>query len=226
VRERGNLPETLRGPKLERAIGVIYPPDTERRGHYFHARLPDQFDAVLHFDETRAVNRSSPPPNGRQAATGESRRGGLRRMRTRVGSSRPSWKGGSTMAAVPAKFRDILEKVAFAHLGTLMPDGSPQVNPVWFEFDGQVVRVNSARGRQKDRNMRRDPRVALSVQDPANPYHYVQIRGRVTAIEEAGADEHIDRLAKRYLGVDRYPNRQPGEVRVIYTIEPERVSGM
>jgi PPOX class probable F420-dependent enzyme len=130
------------------------------------------------------------------------------------------------MAAVPEKFREILEKVAFAHLATLMPDGGPQVNPVWFEFDGRVVRVNSARGRQKDRNMRRDPRVALSVQDPANPYHFVQIRGRVTKIEEAGADEHIDRLAKRYLGVDRYPNRQPGEVRVIYTIDPERVSGM
>jgi hypothetical protein len=74
--------------------------------------------------------------------------------------------------------------------------------------------------------MRRDPRVALSMQDPANPDHYVQICGRVTAIEEAGADEHVDRLAKRYLGVDRYPHRQPGEVRVIYTIEPERVSGM
>ena len=130
------------------------------------------------------------------------------------------------MAAVPAKLREILDRVAFAHLATLMPDGSPQVNPVWFEFDGRVVRINSARGRQKDRNMRRDPRVALSVQDPANPYHFVQVRGRVTRIEEAGADEHIDRLAKRYLGVDRYPHRQPGEVRVIYTIEPERVSGM
>jgi PPOX class probable F420-dependent enzyme len=130
------------------------------------------------------------------------------------------------MTTVPETFRDVLEKVAFAHLATLMPGGSPQVNPVWFEFDGRVVRVNSARGRQKDRNMRRDPRVALSVQDPGNPYHFVQIRGRVTHIEEAGADEHIDRLAKRYLGVDRYPHRQPGEVRVIYTIEPEHVSGI
>jgi PPOX class probable F420-dependent enzyme len=130
------------------------------------------------------------------------------------------------MTTVPETFRDVLETVAFAQFATLMPDGSPQVNPVWFEFDGRVVRVNSARGRQKDRNMRRDPRVGLSVQDPGNPYHFVQIRGRVTHIEEAGADEHIDRLAKRYLGVDRYPHRQPGEVRVIYTIEPERVSGM
>jgi PPOX class probable F420-dependent enzyme len=130
------------------------------------------------------------------------------------------------MTTVPETFREILEKVAFAHLATLMPDGSPQVNPVWFEFDGRVVRVNSARGRQKDRNMRRDPRIALSVQDPGNPYHFVQIRGRVTHIEEAGADEHIDRLAKRYLGVDGYPHRQPGEVRVIYTVEPEHVSGI
>jgi PPOX class probable F420-dependent enzyme len=130
------------------------------------------------------------------------------------------------MKTVPPKFRELLEKPLFAHLATIMPDGSPHVSPVWFDFDGHVVRVNSARGRQKDRNMRRDPRVALSVPDSANPYHYVQIRGRVTGIEEAGADEHIDHLAKRYLGVERYPNRQPGEVRVIYTIEPERVSGM
>jgi PPOX class probable F420-dependent enzyme len=127
---------------------------------------------------------------------------------------------------IPASCRDLLDKVAFAHLATLMPDGSPHVTPVWFELDGRVVRVNSAKGRLKDRNMRRDPRVALAVQDPQNPYHYVQLRGRVVEITEEGADAHIDRLAKRYLGVDRYPHRQPGEVRVVYTIEPVRVSGI
>jgi PPOX class probable F420-dependent enzyme len=130
------------------------------------------------------------------------------------------------MATIPPAYRGLLEKPAFAHLATLMPDGSPHVSPVWFDFDGRRLRVNSARGRRKDRNMRRDPRVALSIQDPADPYRYVQIRGRVVEITERGADEHIDALAHRYLGVERYPNRGPGEVRVLYVIEPERVSGM
>jgi len=107
-----------------------------------------------------------------------------------------------------------------------MPDGSPQVTPVWFDFDGTHVRINSAKGRVKDRNMRRNGRVALAIQDPENPYRYLGMRGRVEEITETGADAHIDSLAKKYLGQDRYPNRQPGEVRVIYRIRPERVSSM
>ena len=125
------------------------------------------------------------------------------------------------------KFKDLLsDKRAFASLGTLMPDGHPQVTPVWFEYDGQYILVNSARGRQKDKNMRRDPRVSVTVMDPNNPYRYVAIRGRVAEITEQGADAHIDRLAKKYLDVDRYPFRQPGEVRVLYKIEPQRVTSM
>jgi len=127
---------------------------------------------------------------------------------------------------IPEKFRDLLTKKAFAHLGTIMPDGSPQVTPVWFDFDGTHVRINSAKGRVKDRNMRRNGRVALAIQDPENPYRYLGVRGRVEEITETGADAHIDSLAKKYLGQDRYPNRQPGEVRVIYCIRPERVSSM
>ena len=127
---------------------------------------------------------------------------------------------------IPEKFRDLLTKKAFAHLATLMPDGSPQVTPVWFDFDGTHVRVNSAKGRVKDKNMRRNGRVALAIQDPENPYRYLALRGRVEEITEAGADAHIDSLAKKYLGQDRYPYRQPGEVRVIYRIRPERVSSM
>jgi PPOX class probable F420-dependent enzyme len=107
-----------------------------------------------------------------------------------------------------------------------MADGTPQVTPVWFDFDGTHLRVNSARGRVKDRNMRRSGRVALAIMDPENPYRYLAVRGRVEEITEAGADAHIDSLAKRYLGQDRYPYRQPGEVRVIYRIRPERVSTM
>jgi PPOX class probable F420-dependent enzyme len=126
------------------------------------------------------------------------------------------------------KYGDLLsdDGKALAHLGTAMPGGAPQVTPVWFDYDGQFFRVNSARGRVKDRNMRRNPAVALSIVDPGNPYRYVGVRGRVVDITEQGGDAHIDRLAKKYLGKDRYPYRRPGEVRVIYTIAPERVSGM
>ena len=127
---------------------------------------------------------------------------------------------------IPDPFRDLLTKKAFASLATVMADGSPQVTPVWFDFDGTHLRVNSAKGRVKDRNMRRNGRVALSILDPENPYRHMAIRGRVEEITEAGADAHIDSLSKKYLGKDRYPNRRPGEVRVIYRIRPERVSTM
>jgi PPOX class probable F420-dependent enzyme len=132
-----------------------------------------------------------------------------------------------TMAIeIPAKFRDLLNKMAFAQLGTVMPDGAPQVTPVWFDFDGRFIRVNSAKGRMKDKNMRRDPRVALSIIDPDNSYRYLEIRGKVVDITEAGAVAHIDALAKVYMGLDTYPFHQPGVVRVIYRIEPLRCSSM
>jgi len=129
-------------------------------------------------------------------------------------------------AEIPASHRDLLTKKTFAHLATTMKDGSPQVTPVWFDVDGPHVRVNSAVGRLKDKNMRRDPRVALSILDPDNPYRYLEIRGRVVAITEEGGAAHIDSLAKKYMGLDTYPMHQPGVARVIYTIEPERFSTM
>jgi PPOX class probable F420-dependent enzyme len=127
---------------------------------------------------------------------------------------------------IPAKYRDLFDKKAFAHLGTLMSDGSPQVTPVWVDFDGTHVRFNSARGRVKDRNVRRDPRVSLSLIDPDNGYRYLEVRGRVVEITEDGADAHIDSLAKKYLGKDKYPFRRPGEVRVTYKVAPEKVTSM
>ena len=127
---------------------------------------------------------------------------------------------------IPANFRDLFSKPAFASLATLMPDGRPQVTPVWCDFDGTFVIFNTAKGRQKDRNIRRDPRVSLSILDPDNAYRYLEIRGRVIEITEKGADEHIDKLAKKYLGVDKYPRRQPGEVRLIVKVLPERVRTM
>jgi PPOX class probable F420-dependent enzyme len=127
------------------------------------------------------------------------------------------------MADIPEPYRDLFTKPAFAHLVTLMPDGSPQVTPVWVDLQDGTVVVNTAKGRLKDRNMRRDPRVALEISDPANPYRYVQVRGKVDQITEQGADAHIDKMAKKYLNKDKYPLRQPGEVRVIYRIRPEHV---
>ncbi len=127
-------------------------------------------------------------------------------------------------ATIPESFKDLFTKVAFAHLATLMADGSPQVTPVWCDFDGTHIRVNSAKGRVKDKNMRRNKRVALSIMDPANSYRHLDVQGEITEITEQGADAHIDALAKKYLGKDKYPFRAPGEVRVIYKILPSKVS--
>jgi PPOX class probable F420-dependent enzyme len=127
---------------------------------------------------------------------------------------------------IPEKYADLFEKQAFGNLGTLMKDGSPQVTPVWVDYDGKHVRFNSAKGRVKDINVRRDPRVSISLQDPANPYRYLEIRGRVVEITEKDADDHINKLSQKYLGKPVYPFRQPGEVRVTYKIEPLKVSSM
>jgi len=128
---------------------------------------------------------------------------------------------------VPDGFNDLLTaKKAFANLATINPDGTPQVTPVWFDWDGRHLRINSAKGRIKDKNLRRTPTVALSIQDPDNPYRYVQVKGRVTQVTETGADAHIDALARKYLGLDRYPYRKPDEVRVTYVIAPDRIQTM
>lgn len=127
-------------------------------------------------------------------------------------------------ASIPDNFKDLFNKRAFAHLATLMSDGSPQVTPVWCDFDGTHIRINSAKGRVKDKNMRQNRRVALSVMDPDNPYRHLEVRGVIDEITERGADAHIDSLAKKYLGQDKYPFRKPGEVRVSYRIRPEHIS--
>jgi len=127
---------------------------------------------------------------------------------------------------IPAQFLDLFEKPTFAHLATLMPDGTPQVTSVWVDYDGTHLLINSATGRQKDRNMAERPDVAIEITDPDNPNRYLAVRGRVAEITEQGADEHLDTLARRYLGRDKYPEgwRYPGEVRRIYKIEPKRVT--
>ena len=130
------------------------------------------------------------------------------------------------MTGIPEAYMDLLQKRAFAALATVNADGTPQVTPVWVDFDGTHVRFNTAKGRLKDQNLRRSPVVALSIMDPDNPYRYVQVRGRVVEVTEAGADAHIDALAKKYTGQDRYQHRKAGEVRVTFKIAPTRVQTM
>ena len=131
------------------------------------------------------------------------------------------------MATIPEQYLDILQqKKAFAILATVKADGTPQATPVWFDYTGEVIRVNTAKGRVKARILKPGSPVALAILDPDNPYRYIQIRGRVRRILEEGADAHIDALAKKYLGKDKYPFRQPGEVRLMYEIEPAAISGM
>ncbi|HEY7913185.1 MAG TPA: PPOX class F420-dependent oxidoreductase [Blastocatellia bacterium] len=129
---------------------------------------------------------------------------------------------------IPDQYLDLFDKnkKAFASLATIMPDGTPQVTPVWVDYDGRYVLVNSARGRQKDKNMKRDSSVALSIMDPENPYRYLEVRGRVAEVTEEGAEDHIDKMANKYIGQERYPWRRPGEVRVLYKIEPEHTTQM
>jgi anthraniloyl-CoA monooxygenase len=151
----------------------------------------------------------------------------LRRMDPAFVARYDEWKRGQPAAGpIPAEFLDLFQKPTVAHLATQMPDGTPQVTPVWVDYDGRHLLVNSAAGRRKDLNMAERRRVAIEIADPDNPNRYVAVRGSVVEITEAGADEHLDRLARRYLGRDRYPEsyRFPGEVRRIYKIAPEKVT--
>lgn len=125
------------------------------------------------------------------------------------------------MTKIPDSHRDILNKRAFAHVATVNEQGIPQVTPVWVEADGDYVMINSAKGRKKDRNLRAQPVIAMSIQDPDNPYRYLGLQGKIVDITEEGGYAHINKLSHKYGGQD-YP-KNPGEVRVIYKIEPSRV---
>ena len=131
---------------------------------------------------------------------------------------------GSGATELPPDAKDIFQKKAFAFLGTNGADGFPQVTPVWVELEDGRVTVNTAEGRAKHRNIQRDPRISLSAVDPDDPYRSVTVKGRATMTTE-GADEQIDRLAKKYVGKDEYPWRQPGEVRVKVLIDPTASTG-
>jgi PPOX class probable F420-dependent enzyme len=129
-------------------------------------------------------------------------------------------------ATLSAKAIELFSDTNLVHLATLMPDGSPQVTPVWVEYDNGAIVVNTALGRTKPKNLERDKRVALSLTDRNNGYRAVMVRGRVVEMTEAGAAAHIDKLAKKYMGVDSYPYRSATERRVIIRIQPEHVHEM
>jgi len=132
------------------------------------------------------------------------------------------------MTEIPAVYLDLLlEKKPLAHLATVMPDGSPQNTPVWFDYVGGKIRVNSALGRTKVRNMKLGAKVALSISDPGNPDRYIQLRGTVTRVrQDEVAAAHIDQLAFKYMGVDKNPYANPTDVRVMFEITPFSVQGM
>ena len=128
--------------------------------------------------------------------------------------------------ALPELAKKLAEGKNFATVATLMADGSPQASVVWLDTDGELLIFNTAEDRIKPKNMRRDPRVALTVHNAEQPYQQAMIRGRVVEITGEGADEHINKLAKKYMGVDEYPYRQPGEQRLIVKIAPDKVGVM
>ena len=128
---------------------------------------------------------------------------------------------------IPDSHRDLLspEKKAFAHLALVNSKGEPHVTPMWFDYDGEHVIFNTARGRVKDKIMRKHPTIAFAVQDPANPYRYIQVRGRIVSGTEEGGYDSICDLAMKYQGHRNYPKRE-GEVRVVYKVRPEAANTM
>jgi PPOX class probable F420-dependent enzyme len=133
------------------------------------------------------------------------------------------------MTSIPKDYQDLMDRPIVVTLVTLMPDNQPQATPVWFHYDGSHIWVNTARGRQKDRNMSERPQVTVLAVDPDNPYRYLEVRGKVDEVTENGALDHINSLAKRYVGRDDYyaamPEQRGKETRVIFKIKPERVIG-
>lgn len=126
---------------------------------------------------------------------------------------------------IPDEYLDLFDKPAFGHLATLMADGSPQVTPVWIDYDGVHLVINTARGRLKDRNMQRHPQVAVDVLDPDNPYRYVAVRGTVVEVVVDDDNAHISALTRRYLGYSEFPWQRPEQVRVIYKVQIAHVTG-
>jgi PPOX class probable F420-dependent enzyme len=127
---------------------------------------------------------------------------------------------------IPEHYRDLLESTALAHVATIGPNGEPQNNPVWFGWDGTHIRFSQTTTRQKTKNLERDPRISLSIVDPANPYRYIEIRGKLVAVEPDPDIDFISRMAKKYMGVDRYPWHNPKDERIVMVVEPVHTTQM
>ena len=127
---------------------------------------------------------------------------------------------------IPEQYHDLLASTALAHIATIGPNGEPQVTPVWFGWDGEHVLFSQTTTRQKYRNVQREPRISLSIVDPANPLRYLEIRGRVVEVRPDPDKAFIDQMAAKYMGVETYPWNQPGDERVVVVIEPERTTRM
>ena len=127
---------------------------------------------------------------------------------------------------IPEGYRDLLETNALIHVATIGPDGGPQSNPVWFDWDGEHIKFSQTKTRQKYRNVGRDPRIAVSIVAPENPYRYLEVRGEVTEIEEDPDNDFINAMAKKYLGLDEYPYHQPGDERIVLYLKPEHTTQM
>lgn len=130
------------------------------------------------------------------------------------------------MSVVPDSHKDILEKISFGHVATIGPDGSPQSNPVWFDWDGEVLRFSQTTTRQKFHNIEREPRVAVSVLDPDNPYRYIELRGAVEGVDDDSSNAFIDSMAKKYIDQDAYPWHKPGDHRMVVRVRPTHVTTM
>ena len=128
--------------------------------------------------------------------------------------------------AIPEGYHDLLESTALVHVATVGPKGAPQNNPVWFDWDGEHIKFSQTKTRQKYRNMSREPRVALSIVDPENPYRYLEVRGEVDRVEEDPHNDFINAMAKKYMGVDVYPMHQPGDERVVVYVKPQHTTQM
>ena len=127
---------------------------------------------------------------------------------------------------IPEGYEDLLETTALVHVATIGPDGEPQNNPVWFDWDGEHVKFSQTKTRQKYKNVSRDPRLALSIVDPENPYRYIEIRGEVKKVEEDPDNDFINAMAGKYLGLDEYPYHQPGDERIVVYVEPGHTTQM
>ncbi len=129
----------------------------------------------------------------------------------------------TTGTKLTEKEKSLIKGKNFAFIATLMKDGSPQITPTWVDVEGDTILINTAEGRVKEKNVKRDKRVAVSLVDSANPYDMITVRGKVIEQTTTGANEHIDKMAKKYLGMDKYPYRSATEKRVILKIKAEKV---